>query len=73
MAKKSTKPKRETGSRHDDAERQPMIVQMRGSAEFKAWINEVAEFDRNTVAKFMERAAIHFAKHIGFTGEPPKR
>lgn len=49
------------------------IAVMTGSAEFKAWVCRLASRDRDTVAKTVERALIHYARHIGFTDEPPKR
>lgn len=71
MAKKASKPK--DTSRADDDSRQPMIVQMRGSAEFKAYVQRGADFARQPIAKLAELAMIQYLRSIGFTEEPPKR
>jgi hypothetical protein len=51
----------------------PIIATVRGSAEFKAWLEAAAKFDRNNVAMFLERAAVHYARTIGFSEEAPER
>lgn len=71
MAKKASRPK--SVARTDDDSRQPMIVQMRGSAEFKAYVQRGADFARQPVAKMAELAIIQYLRSIGFTEEPPRR
>lgn len=52
----------------------PPIVQFRGTAEFKAWLLEAMEADRSkSLADFLERAAVMYAKQIGFMKPPPRR
>jgi hypothetical protein len=52
--------------------RKPMVVQMRGSEEWKAFIERLAEMDGDTVAKFIERLIRKEAKERGIT-DLPKR
>jgi hypothetical protein len=52
--------------------RKPMVVQMRGSEEWKAWIEGLAEKEGFTVAMLLERTARKWAKEIGYP-DPPKR
>lgn len=52
--------------------RKPMVVQMRGSEEWKGWIERLAAHEGDTVSKFLERLARTHAKSIGFE-EMPKR
>ncbi len=59
--------------RAKDVDRKPMIAQLRGSEIWKAWIERAAAYDTRTVAGFLERAAVRYAKEIGFTEEPPER
>ena len=71
MAKKNTK-KVEKTSEAPTNYRKPMVVQIRGSKEWKAWIEGMAEKEGDTVAKFIERMARKYAKEIGYP-DPPKR
>lgn len=68
MAKRSAKT-----SRQPDPERKPMVVQIRGSAEYKAWAERVAIFDGSTLAALYDRAVRQYAKSIGFPDGPPVR
>jgi hypothetical protein len=52
--------------------RKPMVVQIRGSEEFKAWIEELADLERDTVAKFVERVVRKHAESIGFREMPDR-
>lgn len=57
----------------DDPERKPMVVQIRGSQEYKEWAEGLAGFDGSTVAALYDRAARAYAKAIGYDKQPPKR
>jgi hypothetical protein len=57
----------ESGGQH------PMIVQVRGSQEFKTWTEELAEFDSRSLASLVERSLKHYALSIGFKKDAPKR
>ena len=54
------------------AARKPLVVQIRGSKEWKAWAEELAATERDTLSKFIERLIHRDAKSIGFR-EMPKR
>ena len=53
--------------------RKALVLQMRGSEEWKAWAEGLAEFDGLSVASVVDRAMRAYAKQIGYTKEPPKR
>lgn len=55
------------------SERKPLVLQMRGSQAWKEWLEECAKADGRSLASFMERAALVYAKQIGVTREPPDR
>jgi hypothetical protein len=52
--------------------RKPMVAQIRCGAEWKAWIEEMAEKEGDTVAKLLDRAIRKYAKDSGFP-DPPRR
>lgn len=56
----------------DDKRRKPMVVQMRGSDEWKAWVESIADKEGDAVAKLFERAVRKFAKDSGYP-DPPRR
>lgn len=57
----------------EEKARKPMILQVRGSEEFKQWYEEVARFDGLSPTAFFDRAIRRYAKEIGFTKEAPQR
>lgn len=67
VAKKKAQP-----VKSESADRKPMVVQIRGSAEWKAWVEALADQQRDTVAKMVERSLSKIAKDAGFP-DPPKR
>ena len=52
--------------------RKPMIVQMRGSEEWKRWAEGLADREGDTLAKLFERAIRKWAKETGYP-DPPRR
>lgn len=54
------------------AGQKPMIVQVRGSAEYKTWVEGIADKEDDTLAKLVDRALREFAKARGYP-DPPKR
>lgn len=52
--------------------RQPFAVQVRGTPEWKEWVEELAEFNRQKVAGLVDTALARLAKEVGFR-DPPKR
>jgi hypothetical protein len=45
---------------------------LRGSDEWKAWVEDFAHSDRATVTEVIDRALEHYAEKRGFK-RPPKR
>jgi hypothetical protein len=50
-----------------------MVVQIRGSAEYKAWADRLAAFDGLTLAALYDRAVRQYARTIGFDETAPNR
>ncbi len=50
-----------------------LIFQMRGSDEFKAWLQALADYDATDATEVVERALAAYARTIGFTQPRPKR
>jgi hypothetical protein len=48
-------------------------VTLKGSVERKAWLEELASFDRSSVAGVIDRALAHYGKAIGFNKDAPSR
>lgn len=67
MAKKKSVESPET------SDSRAIVVSMKGTVEFRNWLNELAEFDRSTAVQVIEKGAVAYAKHIGFTKPAPKR
>lgn len=51
----------------------PLALQVRGTPEWKAWIDELARFDRSTVADVVDRSLAAYARAINFPQQPPPR
>lgn len=50
-----------------------LVMSMKGSSEFREWLNELAEFDRSSPCQIVEKGMILYAKQIGFNPSAPKR
>jgi uncharacterized protein (DUF1778 family) len=48
-------------------------VGIRVSADYADWLARAAEYDRVTIAAFVDRAAADRASQIGFEEAPPRR
>jgi hypothetical protein len=59
--KKAPKPKSEPWG-----ESKPLAAQLRGSAEWKAWLEEFARSNRLSVAGVIDMALTRLAKDLGF-------
>jgi hypothetical protein len=70
---KARKPAGKSEPAPDDKARKPMVLQVRGSEEFKAWFEELARFDGLTPTALFDRAVRRYAKEVGFTKESPMR
>jgi len=65
--KKAPKPKSEPWG-----ESKPLAAQLRGSEEWKAWLEEFARTNRWSVAVVIDTALARLARELGFR-EPPER
>lgn len=73
VAKKVGRPKGEPKESAEDRSRKPMILQIRGSEEFKRWFDELARFDGLTPTALFDRSVRRYAKEVGFSKEAPLR
>lgn len=64
------KKKPEKVVRYRDAK--PIVVAIRGSAEFKDWLERYAHHNRSTVAQVVERALADRAARDEFDPPPPR-
>jgi hypothetical protein len=55
-----------------DGERKS-ITTLKGSQEWAAWLERLADHDRNTLAGLIDRALVEYAQNHGFKEEAPKR
>lgn len=53
-------------------EAKPIVVAIRGSAEFKDWLERYAHHNRSTVAQVVERALAVLSSRDGFEQPPPR-
>jgi hypothetical protein len=65
VAKKKSDPK--------DWQISPIIFQLRGSAEYKAWLQGLAKFDATDLSEVAERAFAAYARQIGYSEPRPQR
>jgi len=66
MAKKKTVSKAK-------ADRSALAVTVRGSAQWKAWVEALADACRMDVSTLVDTALVELAKNRGFTKPAPKR
>lgn len=69
MAKKSAA--KGAAPKGDQPARKPMVVQIRGSEEYKAWVESVARKKGFSVAVLFDQALRHFVADE--LGPPPER
>jgi hypothetical protein len=67
MAKKKATPKGVT------ADTRSIILSFKGEAEYRAWLNRLADHCRTTSVNVMDLALVHYAKHVKFPEAAPKR
>jgi hypothetical protein len=56
-----------------DDKNKPIIITVRGSLEFKEFVEMAARKDRLSVADFVERAIMRYAKELGIQEDAPER
>lgn len=69
MAKKTTGAKKVEKT----LDRPTIAVTLRGSPEWKAWIEAGARYCRTDVAKLIDAAVVDYLRARGFKQEPPER
>jgi hypothetical protein len=66
--------KKKPGPKPDPQRVREAVTAIRSSDAWKAYVEELAEFDRATsVSELMDRAIVAYAKQLGFKKSPPKR
>ena len=79
MAKKGAKGARKGGkakvsaATKIDERRKPLVLQMRGTPEWKAWLERLASHCRLTVSGAADAAFVLLAEERGFKEKPPER
>lgn len=74
VAKKKAPASKQGKSRGPETwSKKPLIVNLRGSDEFKAWLQGLAAYDRQSVSGLVERALVHYGRSIGFDKQAPER
>jgi hypothetical protein len=53
--------------------RKPTALTIKGSLEWRAWVEKGATFCRTDVAKLVDAALVDYLKNRGFEPEPPER
>lgn len=75
MARKTAKPAAspEPAAEPEEKTRKPMILQVRGGEDFKAWYDELAEHDGLSPTALFDRAIRQYAKLVEFKKPAPPR
>jgi hypothetical protein len=67
------RPKPEAQPAAGAAKRQPTAITIRGSKQWRAWLERGAEHCRTDTSKLMDIAVAHYLKAQGFDEPPPRR
>jgi hypothetical protein len=54
-------------------DRKPTVLAMKGSPEWKAWLDRAADHCRLSASTLVDLAVAEYVKARGFTEPPPKR
>lgn len=65
-------PKSKPAPEPEPSGRKPMVVQIRGSQEYKDWVEAFAEKEGFSVSMLFDRAVRKYARDAG-QSDPPKR
>jgi hypothetical protein len=57
----------------DQADDRQIVISVKGSAEFRDWLNDLADHQRISAVKVIELALVEYARNHGFTKAAPKR
>jgi hypothetical protein len=61
------------GPPDEGREPRPVILALRGSREWKEWIDRLARHCRLTTATVVDQALVRYAKEVGFEESAPPR
>jgi len=50
-----------------------IVLSLKGTVEFRDWLGRLADHCRTTSVNVMDLALVHYAKHVKFPEEAPKR
>jgi acyl-CoA synthetase (NDP forming) len=67
------KPKKTAPKAGSKAGAKPTALTIRGSREWREWVERGADFARTDVAKLVDAALVEYLKARGFTEAPPAR
>jgi hypothetical protein len=67
------RPKAKKSARKGTPKRLAIVVTLKGSLEWKAWVDELADLCRTDTSKLIDMALVEFAKARGFQKEAPRR
>lgn len=67
------RPKKKPSDLRPASIRQPTAITIRGSKEWRSWLERGAEHCRTDTSKLLDIAAAHYLKSQGFDEPPPKR
>jgi hypothetical protein len=66
-------PARHRAGKPEPGPRKRAVLQMKGTEEWKEWLDELARFLRMPIAAVVDNALVWYAKERGFTKEAPER
>jgi hypothetical protein len=69
VAKKKTKPE----APPPEPDPRQIVISIKGSADFRDWLNRLADHERVTSVAVIERALVEYAANHGFAEPAPKR
>jgi hypothetical protein len=73
VAKKRRDEGEAVGSSPEKWSRKAIIFTLRGSEEYKAWLDGLAQADATDLSELAERAFAAYARQIGYANPRPKR
>jgi hypothetical protein len=67
------RPKKAASGPKKEADRLAIVVTLKGSTEWKAWVDDLAGHCRTDVSKLIDSALVEYARMRGFSREAPRR
>jgi hypothetical protein len=56
-----------------DPEPRPIALTIRGRADWKEWVGQLADHERISINELVDRALVRYAREIGFKAVAPER